>query len=622
MTLRHMHAIRARRALTCSLHSELQQVIERDQLVAHFQPIVDLSSGSVYGHEALIRGPEGSPLEFPDALFAVGRQEGLTVELEVCCALRALKDWGVQALPGKLLLNMSADALSRVVDDFDMEGSLRNFSDCGVRPENVIIELTEHERVSELDALKRAIAMLRRHKVGIALDDFGDGRSSLRLWSEIQPEVVKIDKYFTHNVHVLPEKLQTIRAMLLLAENLGACLVAEGIECEDELRVLRDLGISYGQGWLLGRPAAKGATQPLVAAQRVLSSKDIAVLPELRRAGGSGVLASQLCRELPTVGVATTHEQLYRLFCDDEHLHAVALVDEHQTPVALIDRTQFTSRWAKPFFNELYGKKSCDLFANHAPLIMDADTGIDELTAVLTSSDQRYLSEGFIVTRGGRYLGLGTGQQLVRSVTEARIEAARHANPLTFLPGNIPISQHIARLLASGREFVAAYADLNQFKPFNDQYGYWRGDEMIRLLARAIVQHCDPQRDFVGHVGGDDFVVLFQSSDWESRCEAIVNGFNEKALSLFDSEALKAGGIMAEDRHGDMRFHPCTTLSIGAVRVDAGTVCRAEDVANAAATAKREAKHGSHKVYVMASYANELRKTATVKGAGSQIDSF
>ncbi len=622
MTLRHMHAIRARRALTCSLHSELQQVIERDLLVAHFQPIVDLSSGAVYGHEALIRGPEGSPLEFPDALFAAGRQEGLTVELEVCCALRALKDWGVQALPGKLLLNMSADALSRVVDDFDMEGSLRNFSDCGVRPENVIIELTEHERVSELDALKRAITLLRRHKVGIALDDFGDGRSSLRLWSEIQPEVVKIDKYFTHNVHVLPEKLQTIRAMLLLAENLGACLVAEGIECDDELRVLRDLGISYGQGWLLGRPAAQGVTQPLPAAQRVLSSNDIAVLPELRRAGGSGVVASQLCRELPTVGVATTHEQLYRLFCEDEHLHAVALVDQQQKPVALIDRTQFTSRWAKPFFNELYGKKPCGLFANHAPLIMDADTGIDALTAVLTSSDQRYLSEGFIVTRGGRYLGLGTGQQLVRSVTEARIEAARHANPLTFLPGNIPISQHIARLLASGREFVAAYADLNQFKPFNDQYGYWRGDEMIRLLARAIVQHCDPQRDFVGHVGGDDFVVLFQSSDWESRCEAIVNGFNEKALSLFDEEALKAGGIMAEDRHGDMRFHPCTTLSIGAVRVAAGTVCRAEAVANAAATAKREAKHGSHKVYVMTSYANELRKTATVKGAGSQIDSF
>jgi diguanylate cyclase (GGDEF)-like protein len=579
----------------------LQQLLARDQLVAHFQPIVHLSNGSVYGHEALIRGPAGSSLEYPDALFAAGRQEGLTVELEVRCAMRALRDWGPQGLPGKLLVNMSADALSRAVHDFGLERTLMHFSRCGVQPENVVIELTEHERVPDLDALKRAIAILRRHKVGIALDDFGDGRSSLRLWSEIQPDLVKIDKYFTRNVHAQPEKLQTFRALLQLAETLGSRLVAEGIECADELRVLRDLGISYGQGWLLGRPESAGVAQAPANAREVLACADIAVLPELRRASGSGVLAAHLCSQLPTVSPATTNEQLYRIFSQDERLHALALVDESQVPMGLVDRTQFIARWAKPFFNDLYGRHSCSLFTNHAPLIVDGDTGIEELTSVLTSPDQRYLSEGFIVTRGGRYLGLGTGQQLVRSVTEARIEAARHANPLTFLPGNIPISQHIDRLIASGREFVAAYADLNQFKPFNDHYGYWRGDEMIRLVARAIAQHCDPQRDFVGHVGGDDFVILFQSSDWETRCEEIVTSFNQKALSLFDAEALKAGGIMAEDRHGDMRFHACTTLSIGALRVAPGSITRSEDVASAAATAKREAKHGNHRVYVMAS---------------------
>lgn len=268
--------------------------------------------------------------------------------------------------------------------------------------------------------------------------------------------------------------------------------------------------------------------------------------------------------------------------------------------MALIDRSQFIARWAKPFFNDLYGRRSCTLFANTTPLVVDAETGIEALTSVLTSADQRYLREGFIITQGGRYLGLGTGEQLVRSVTEARIEAARHANPLTFLPGNIPISQHIGRLITSGRSFVAAYADLNHFKPFNDEYGYWRGDEMIRLVARVISSHCDSQRDFVGHVGGDDFVVLFQSDDWEQRCEDIVVRFNELARGLFDPEALEAGGIMAEDRHGERRFHPCTTLSIGAVRVAPGSLSRSEDVASAAAAAKRHAKHGQLSIYVMA----------------------
>ncbi|MDT8998397.1 phosphodiesterase [Paucibacter sp. APW11] len=581
------------------LHSA-RRLIAEERLHTLFQPIVSLDCGVIYGHEALVRGPAGSPLEMPDALFAAGRAEGLSMELEIRCALQAMKDWSQLQRPGKLLINMSAAALSQATADGRWQRGLGICEDYGLQPTELMIELTEHERVADIDALRRGLTLLRRLGVGVALDDFGDGRSSLRLWSEIQPNLVKIDKYFTRELPAHAEKLQTFRALLQLAETFGAQLVAEGIEQPEELRVLRDLGVSYGQGWLLGHPSSSGASEAAPAALQVLASKEIAVMPELRRAGGSGITAEKLMMPAPAISDQASHEQLYRFFTEHEDQHAVAVINAAQQPVALIDRAQFISRWAKPFFMDLYGRRPCTLYANPSPLIVDADTGIEALTRVLTSADQRYLREGFIISRQGRYLGLGTGEQLVRSVTEARIEAARHANPLTFLPGNIPLSQHIGRLLSSGREFVAAYADLNQFKPFNDQYGYWRGDEMIRLVARVIGAHCDSQRDFVGHVGGDDFVMLFQSDDWEQRCEQIVGRFNELARNLFDAEALEAGGIMAEDREGNLRFHPCTTLSIGAVRVAPGRLHRAEDVASAAAAAKRQAKHGALAVYVMA----------------------
>ncbi|MCZ8074545.1 MAG: phosphodiesterase [Paucibacter sp.] len=578
----------------------VRRLMDRRQLRTVFQPIVQLDCGLVYGHEALVRGPIGSPLEYPDMLFAAGRREGLNTELEVHCALLAMAEWSRLKLPGRLLLNMSATALASAVAQGLEQDRLFICEDLGICASQLMIELTEHERVADIEGLRRAIGVLRRKGVGIALDDFGDGRSSLRLWSEIQPDVVKIDKYFTHDLPAHAEKLQTFRALLQLAETFGAQLVAEGIENAEELRVLRDLGVAFGQGWLIGRPTPDGAREPLAGAREVLASSEIAVLPELRRASSNGVTAERLMMEAVTVHEDTTHEQLFRVFNEHEELHAIAVLNSQQEPVALVDRAQFINRWAKPFFMDLYGRHACTLFANPTPLIVNADTGIEALTTVLTSADQRYLREGFIIVREGRYLGLGTGEQLVRSVTEARIEAARHANPLTFLPGNIPISQHIGRLLTSGREFVAAYADLNHFKPFNDEYGYWRGDEMIRLVARVASNHCDSQRDFLGHVGGDDFVMLFQSADWEQRCEQIVQGFNELARNLFDAAALQAGGIMAEDRHGDMRFHPCTTLSIGAVRVSPGSLHRAEEVASAAATAKRHAKHEALSVYVMA----------------------
>ena len=583
-----------------SAASSVRALIDNEQLRTLFQPIAALDCSSIHGHEALVRGPAGSPLEFPDALFEAGRREGLSVELEVRCALLAMRDWAQARLPGKLFINISASALCTALSEQNWQRGLGLCERYGITPSDVVVELTEHERVSDIDSLRRGLVRLRRLGVGIALDDFGDGRSSLRLWSEIQPNLVKIDKYFTQHLPAHAEKLQTFRALLQLAETFGAQLVAEGIEQPEELRVLRDLGVSYGQGWLLGRPSDGGARELLPAARAVLASADIAVLPELRRAGGPGITAESLAQQAPALPQSTTHEQLYRFFNEQEGLQAVAVLDMQEQPVALVDRSQFMNRWAKPFFNDLYGRHACTLFANTSPLVVDAQTGLDALTRVLTSADQRYLREGFIITRDGRYLGLGTGEQLVRSVTEARIEAARHANPLTFLPGNIPISQHIGRLLASGRSFVAAYADLNHFKPYNDLYGYWRGDEMIRLAARVMSSHCDSQRDFLGHVGGDDFVILFQSDDWEMRCEQICARFNELARGLFDPEALAAGGIMAEDRHGNLRFHPCTTLSLGVVCISPGQLHRAEDVASAAASAKRHAKHAQQSVYVMA----------------------
>jgi GGDEF domain-containing protein len=289
------------------------------------------------------------------------------------------------------------------------------------------------------------------------------------------------------------------------------------------------------------------------------------------------------------VPVATTNQELFEVFSATPELASLAIVDGDR-PVGIVGRQGFVDRYAKPYFRELYGRVPCTEFANLSPRVVDLHAGIDEFTAVLTSQDQRYLSEGVIVAEGGRYRGVATGEDIVRTVTESRIEAARHANPLTLLPGNIPITEHIRRLIEAGRDFVACYADLNHFKPYNDLYGYWRGDEMILLQARCISAQADPRRDFVGHVGGDDFVVLFQSEDWERRCRSMILTFDDAAAAMYDEPARRDGWVEAEDRHGTMRRHPLTTLAIGAIQIAATAGLRPEDVASEAARAKRQAK--------------------------------
>ena len=569
-----------------------RDAMTRDALNAHFQPIVDLRSGAIVAHESLIRGPHGNALESPEALFASARTEGLTLELEQHCLKKAFQARSSQALGSRLFVNLSAYTLVTLTEQLGASGIVNSLRLAVVPPAALVVEITEHDHITDLKTLIKAVAVLREQGIQLALDDFGNGHSNLRLWAELRPEIVKIEKYFVKDSPSNAVNVQVLRGLMRFAETFGTTMVAEGIETAEELKVVRDLGIELGQGYFLGRPQAVAAQVLSAPARAVINSAEIAVLPERTRASDADFRVARLAKRVPPLDKDQTIDDVARLFGSDESLAALAVVADGK-PIGLLNRQGFVNQYAKPFFKELYGRKPCLLFANTSPLMLDKHAGLDALTEVLTSPDQRYLSEGFVVTEGGCYFGLGTGEQLVRVVTEVRMEAARHANPLTFLPGNIPITEHIQRLLSSGSDFVACYADLNDFKPYNDHYGYWRGDEMIRLQARSIVSRCDPRRDFVGHVGGDDFVVLFQSEDWLDRCEQTISRFNEQAIDLFDAEAKGRGGIEGEDRHGVMRFFNFTTLSIGAVRVRAGQFSRPEQVASAAAMAKHKAKESA-----------------------------
>ncbi len=572
-------------------------LIDRGQLRAAFQPIATLATGEVSAHEALVRTPPDCGLPSADALFAAARAQGCEIALEMHCVQLAVSSWAQQAGTGKLFINLSARALVAALAQHSLD-TLFSGAGGSVAPASIVVELTEHEHVRDIDALMAAAAQLRLQGARLALDDFGDGRSSLRLWSELKPEIVKIDKYFTHGLPRHPEKLQTMRALLQISQTLGSVIVAEGIETADELRLLRDLGIHLGQGWLLGRPQWAPVDALLPQAAEVIASSQVAVFPERRRLAQQRASVRTLLEKSDPIPPDLSNDALFLRFSEEPRPRALAIVQD-EVPLGLVSRQRFIDRYAQPFFRELHGRKPCTSFADMAPRLVDIHHGLDELTQVLTSEDQRYLADGFIVVENGHYRGLGSGEQLVRVVTEARMEAARHANPLTLLPGNIPLTQHIQRLLSGERKFAACYCDLNHFKPYNDQYGYWRGDEMILLLSRLLCEHAEPTRDFVGHVGGDDFVVLFQSDDWQAKCQSIIDRFNRAAMDLYDVEARTIGGVHAEDRYGEMRFHPLTTLSIGAVVVDTRHDARPEDVASDAAQAKRLAKRSASGLHVI-----------------------
>ncbi|MFM0249056.1 diguanylate cyclase/phosphodiesterase [Burkholderia sp. GAS332] len=575
----------------------IEELIARRDLSAVFQPIIDFDDGAILGYEGLIRGPVGTSLEAPFALFSQALAEGCTLDLEQAAARTCIDAFAKLDFDGKLFLNFSAGAIRQLAEARD--DTLALLRHRGVDPQRIVIELTEQSTIPDVASFLPVISALRTAGAQFALDDYGTANASMNLWVRLQPDVVKIDRFFIHGISSDSLKFEAVRAMQHFANASGARLVAEGIEDEADLIVVRDMGIGCGQGYFFGRPHAQPARSVTDDARDALRAGHIAVFPETTRTVSSaspsgGMASAKMMVHAPALPRHATNNDVLELFNRLPDLHAVAVV-EHDEPVALINRRSFMDRYALPYHRELFGKRPCLQFANASPVIIEKSMTVEQMAKLLASDDQRYLADGFVITdNDGKYAGLGTGENLVRAVTEVRIEAARYANPLTFLPGNIPISSHIARLLGNDAGFYACYVDLNHFKPFNDQYGYWQGDEVLKFAAVVLADVCDPTRDFLGHVGGDDFLILFQSEDWQDRVLRAIHLFNEGAQRFYAPADRLAGGIHGEDRRGNPTFFGFVTMAIGCVRVESDggpSFYSSEEIASVAALAKRRAKH-------------------------------
>ncbi|WP_320534579.1 GGDEF domain-containing protein [Robbsia andropogonis] len=586
-------------------------VIRRGALRSVFQPIVSLKTGEVVAHEGFVRVTVGAheaaldlPVDDAGQLFERAEQEGCRLPLERAAARCAMDSYwragwnaaDVTDAPNTLLfVNLSADGLRQL--SRHRRAVFAILARWGIRADRLVFELTERNALGAVDTLLQASSNLREMGARIALDDYGTGHATLSLWVALEPDFLKIDASLVRGSGTHPLRFEALRAVRRLAQKAGTTVIAEGIETPDDLIVCRDLGIEMGQGFALSRPASEPPRDIAPLAMQVLRNRAITVFPDIAARGIARATVGQLLRSAPAIDPRTRNDEVFALFSAHPDLHAVAVV-EGDTPHALINRRHFVDSYALPFHRELFGRKPCLTHANTSPLVVEEDADIDSLALRLSAQDVGYLSDGFVIVERGAYRGLGTAEDLMRAVTDIRIEAARYANPLTQLPGNIPIEAHMRRLIEGRAPFYACYCDLNDFKSYNDQHGYWQGDEVLRLTAAILSNACDLRRDFLGHVGGDDFLIFFQSLDWRRRVLEAIATFNRQVLQLYTDEERQAGGIEAVDRFGQQRFHGFVKLAAGVIEARAG-LYDIGSLTALAAVAKQEAKRDASGFYVM-----------------------
>ncbi len=252
------------------LEAELRAAISAGDLVAYYQPVMDLNTHQVVGFEALVRWPHpDGALVDPDQFVPLAQEIGLIGEIDACIlrkACRQVHEWQESGLCGPDLeigVNLSAGQLA---DEMLSDRIAAQIHDCRFDPRNLIIEITESEVITDDAATLRNLAALQSLGVRIALDDFGTGYSTFLHLDRLPVDIVKIDRSFVETLGIGDDSRSMAAALIQLARTLGYGIIAEGVENRAQEESLRNLGCDHAQGYHLGRPLDADAARWLLAA--------------------------------------------------------------------------------------------------------------------------------------------------------------------------------------------------------------------------------------------------------------------------------------------------------------------------------------------------------------------
>ncbi|EXJ09720.1 EAL domain-containing protein [Nitrincola nitratireducens] len=467
---------------------ELSTILTNKRISTLFQPIVDVQQIEVFGYEALSRGPSDSPLHAAPILFETAERCEKNSQLELCCLNATLEHWQQYSLTNKVFINMNPEMLMH--PGFGVKKLLLSLKKRNISASSIVIEMSERFPITNIVQLKLAVTWLREQGFLIAIDDLGAGYSGLKLWSDLKPDFVKIDRHFIRDIHEDLVKREFVRSLVDLSERIGCEIIAEGVETSAELAVVKALNIHLIQGFYFGRPRAIPN-----------ASLELCQTKEMPQPRTYGQFARDLSEYIEPVSSKTSLKHAWDVLQKNPTIFSLPIVDDGR-PLGLLHRWRVLELYGSQYGRALYEKHPVIKFINKDSLIVDVNMSLDDVSQRLIDEDYHYLKQHFIVVEQGYYLGMGTTRSLLKQLTQQRIQIARYANPLTQLPGNVPIKTEVEKRIERGESFYFAYVDISHFKPLNDYLGYKVGDTVILKLSVLLKSTFTGAADFVGHIGG------------------------------------------------------------------------------------------------------------------------
>jgi len=536
----------------------LDNIIHNKQIKIVFQPIISLRSGTVLGYEALSRITCESEFESPEPLFAAAKECNRLWDLELLCRTAALEAAHKFILPPynkKLFINVNPNI---IYDNKFKEGFTKDYlRQYNISPNNIIFEITERNVIDDLIGFNSTINHYKNQDYKIAIDDVGAGYSGLNLISDVNPHYIKLDMKLIRNINTDNLKNALVKGMVEFSKASNNLIIAEGIETYEELETVINLGVKYGQGYYIQKPNE----EVLKINQDVI--KSILEINTTKNQTLRGSIYSSsvknICTTMKTISPNELTFTAYDIIKQDPNCSGLCVV-ENNVPIGIITKEKLSFALSGEYGFALYHKKPISTIMDREFLLVERKTPIETISSLALERPNDKLYDFIVVAEDQKYFGTVTVKNLLQELIQIQVLTAKQQNPLTGLHGNLLIEQKLEEYIHNGRKFTVSYIDIDNFKPYNDIYGFERGDLLIKLLA-DILKELIPTNQFIGHIGGDDFIVILDDYKTEAYFNEIIEKFESEVLAFYDQTDIQNGYVTAASRHGIVEKIPLITLT-------------------------------------------------------------
>jgi len=569
-----------------------------DSLYFHYQPIVNTQSGNTIAVEAFLRGYEALNYKSVSDFFNDLIKEKEHYEIEKLLILKILKDFKKTQFHNKIILFINISNIIIEAKTFDFEDFKNIFINEGILFDNISFDLDGNKRKSLKKILKFLLKESENVGFKISIDNFGPDSIISPLLNEEFPHFVKIDKIFIESLKHNIKYRTYLEHVIKISHIFGTTIIAECVEKEEEFLMVKQLGIDMLQGYFVSHPVAN--LKDIKMAYEHINN--LSKIDRREQSIDEQLIRTEL-RTLKAIKIDAPMEVVFEQFKENPGESLFPVVDKMGHPLGVICEKTLKKYIYAPYGKELLINRSINTtlrkFVTKIPII-DIKSPIED---IIETFSQHRDAEGITIINNYSYIGFLYPSDIIKIINKKEIDTAKELNPLTKLPGNISINNYISNTIKDTSNYkYFIYLDFDNFKPFNDTFGFRLGDRAILLFKEILFKTVDATKFFIAHIGGDDFFIATESNKENigyvsNITKMIIENFTNNILSFFDDEARNKGYYMGINRKGEKENVPLLTVSAAIIEIPQNTYNMNEDlISKILANLKKIAKNSKEKI--------------------------